>query len=62
MGRPAKFNWMNMDIGDIWYVTGATTEHAQQAWYRFKSRNPYVACRQYLWHPVNGGVRIERVG
>jgi len=57
-----KYRWRLLEVGDIRYVTGVSARHAQMAWYRFKTRNPEVAQRQFMWHDVNGGVKIERVG
>ena len=51
-----------MAVGDVWYVTGVSARHAQQAWYMTAKRYPEIAGRQYLWQNVNGGVKVERVG
>lgn len=60
--KPCKYRFKTMQVGDIWYVTGVNTRHAQQAWYRTAKRNPEIAGRQFLWVDVNCGVKVERVG
>ena len=60
--RPCKYKFKTMAVGDVWYVTGVNARHAQQAWCVTAKRNPEIAGRQFLWHSVNGGVKVERVG
>ena len=57
-----KYRFKQMQVGDFIYVTGVSPKHAQMAWYKMKKRHPELRDRQFLWWPVNGGTRIERVG
>jgi hypothetical protein len=56
-----KYGFKTLKVGEFKYVTGVKPKHAQMMAAAYVKRYPLMVHRDFIWLPVEGGVKIERV-